>query len=245
MSQALIVTGANFTGTGLGRSLYLTTDRTNLVGEFIFGRDEATTIFNSATPGAATASVVGTLTYSNHFINPAGVNYVATTIQNAVSFTVMVIVAHGVDATTELYLSSTNGAQANGFYLGNQSGQPNFFLANSSGGGNAVTLPNNVASPLADFRALCGRASGTTTYTLEIDEFKGGALIQNASMTAVGSRTVGTQVINIGSLDGSTIWNSPKNTSAVLIWHRLLTDAELLAAYLECRTVLGRMGISC
>jgi hypothetical protein len=245
MSQALIVTGADFTSSGLGRSLYLTTDRTNLVGEYIFGRNEATTIFNSATPGSPTASVIGTLTYGDHFVDAAGANYIATNLQNNANLTFMVIVAHGAAATTELYLSSTNGAQANGFYLGNQSGQASFFLANSSGGGNAVTLPNIVSSPLTDFRALCGRASGTTTYTLEIDEFKNGSLVQNASMTATGSRVVGTQVINIGTLDGSTIWNSPKNTAAALIWHRLLSDAELLAAYLECRTVLGRMGISC
>lgn len=245
MAQAIIVTGANFTDRGLGRSVRLTSDRTNLVGEFILGRDAATSTFNSASAGAAPATAVGTITYSDHYANPAGANFFSTPLTGATNLTMMAVVAPGASAETEIYLSSTNGADPNGFYLGNAAGAAMLSVINAAGTPQQVTLGATLAGPLTDFRAVAGRIGGTSSFSLEIDEFKGGVRVQANSSTATGSRTVDTQTICIGSINGSSIWNSAKDTSAVLIWHRLLTDAELLAAYVECRDVLGRMGIQC
>lgn len=245
MAQAVIVNGANFTSTGLGRALRLTTDRTNLVAEFIFGRDAATSTFNSAYAGAPNATPFGTITYSDHYVNVAGANYLKTPLLGAANITMMSVVAPGSDAGTEIYISSTDGAGTNGFYLGNQTGAAKVSVVNSAGTPQQAQIPAELTPPLTGFRAVAGRIGGTTTFTLEVDEFKGGALLQNASLAATGSRVVDTQTIDIGSIGGSTVFNSPKDTAAVLIWHRLLSDAELLVAYLECRTVLGRMGISC
>jgi hypothetical protein len=245
MAQAIVVTGANFISNGLGRAVYLTSDRTNLVGEFIFGRDAATSTYNSATSSSAPASAVGTLTYSDHYANPAGANFFSTSITGATNLTMLSIVAPGVSAETEIYFSSTDGAGTNGFYLGNQGGDAFISVINSAGAQQKATLGAVLAAPLSEFRAIAGRIGGTTSFTLEVDEFKGGARLQAASATATGSRVVDSQTICIGSLNGSAVFNSAKDTSAVLIWHRLLTDAELLAAYLECRNVLSRMGINC
>jgi hypothetical protein len=245
MAQAIVVTGANFTSYGLGRALYLTSDRTSLAGEFIFGRDAATSTFNSATVSAAPATAVGSLTYSDHYANPAGVNFFSTAITGAANLTMMVVVAPGATATTEIYLSSTDGTGTNGFYLGNQNGEAFFSVINGAGAQQKVTLAAPLAAPLTEFRAIAGRIGGTSSFTLEVDEFKAGARLQAASATATGTRTVDSQTFCVGSINGSTVFNSPKDTAAVLIWHRLLTDAELLSSYVQCRDVLGRMGISC
>lgn len=245
MAQAIIVTGANFLSSGLGRSLYLTSDRTNLVGEFIFGRDAATSLFNSAPNNSVNAEAVGTLTYGDHNIDAAGANFVRTGLLGATNFTVMAVVAPGNSSSEQIYMASTSGSGPNGFYLANFSGKPVLSLQNSAGTAQQAVADNSAASPLTEYRAVAGRVGGTSSYTLEVDEFKGGVRVQSKAATASGTRTVDTQTICVGSLNGSSIWNSTKTTAAALIWHRLLTDAEMLAAYVECRDVLGRMGIQC
>lgn len=247
MSQAIIVTGADFTGKGLGRSLRLTSDRTNLMGEFILGRNQATSIFNSAYDGAPNAVAFGTLTYSDHYANPAGANYFRTPIQTAQNMTMLAVVAPGATATSEIYVSSSSGNGSNGYFLagGLSTTKAGLSTTTSAGATQQVLLVGDQSTPLTDFRAIAGRIGGLSNWSLEIDEFKGGQRVQSNASTATGTRTVDSQVFCIGSIGGSATFNSAKDTAAVLLWHRLLTDQELLDAYLECRTVLGRMGITC
>lgn len=247
MSQAIIVTGADFFGKGLGRSLQLTSDRASLMGEFILGRNQATSIFNSAYDGAPNAVAFGTLTYSDHYANPAGANYFRTPIASAENMTMLAVVAPGSAATSEIYVASSSGNGNNGFFLagGLSTTRAGLSVTTSAGSAQQVLLDNNQSNPLTEFRAIAGRVGGLSNWSMEIDEFKGGQRVQTKSSTATGTRTVDSQVFCVGSIGGSATFNSAKDTAAILFWHRLLTDQELLDAYLECRTVLGRMGITC
>jgi hypothetical protein len=245
MAQALIVSGQNFIGAGLGRALRLTSDRASLVGEFILGRDAATSAYNSAYDGAPNATAIGSLTYGDHFANPAGANYFRTMILGAENMTMMAVVAPGADANSEIYLASSSNAVNSWYLAGFSSNQPALSVINAASSAQQLLANAAQSTPYTDFRAIAGRVGGLSAWSMELDEFKGGTLVQNKSSTATGSRSVDSQVFCIGSIGGASTFNAAKNISAVLFWHRLLSDAELLAAYLEARNTLGRMGIAC
>lgn len=235
--------GADFSAGNLGRVIQLTTLRDQLKGEFIFGRNAKTTTLNSAYAGAPPAFVVGAPVYADHRINNVDFqNYLDTTILDNVDITVAVVVAPGATASFDTYMSTGPAAgkqlalycAANiTFQAVNAASSPTGLLAQ-------VSTPT---TPLTDFRMIAGRMSGAVNPTIKLDEYKNGIHTQSAAVTGSATRVVDTRSLAVGSLKAAG-FAGVMDFSAALIWHKMLSDSEMLQAYLETQAVLREMGIT-
>lgn len=245
MTLRITVPGADFSARNLGRVLKLTTDRTGLVGEYIFGGNLVASKYNGANPGVP-MGVVGTPTYAANYVTLAQTNWFDTYILDAADLTMMVI----ADA-------SSTGAS----YIGNFAGGNNVdsvllyknvssFSAQSSANDGSAQVVGSAASVTganSTFRGLSMRTMGTSDYQIKLDQFYNGARAGGSSQTNAGkTREVQTTpALAIGSSRGAGPFPGPVNIAAALVWHRALTDAELLAAYLGARSVMASRGVAC
>lgn len=234
---------ANYAANNVGRAIQLTTDRASLMGEFLLGRDEATTVFNSAYEGAPPGTMVGAPTYGDHRITGCDqTNYLNTGITDAANISILAIYSPGGAVTGDGVFGTggVSGAQIAGFVNG-----ANLQLQCATSGNSTTGLSVTCTAPgtnLSDYRGLAGRIGGTVNPTLKIDDFKDGARVTGGSATGSATRGIDTRNIRIGT------WGSSSglvDVAAALIWHRLLTDAEMLAAYQEVRATLAQWNLAC
>ncbi len=241
----ITVPGADFSSRNLGRVLKLTTDRTNLVGEYILGGNLAASKYNGANPDLP-MSVVGTPTYSDGHVTLGQNNWFDTFIQDAAELTMMLIA--DAASTGSIYLGNFNGLNTVDCILLYKNNS-NIVAQSSASDGTTQTLDSSVSGTGAntDFRGLAMRTVGSTDYVSKLDHFKGGVRAAGGSQTNTGkTREVqSTPTFAIGSSRGNAFFPGPVNVAAALVWHRALTDAELLAAYLEVRSVMAGRGVDC
>jgi hypothetical protein len=235
---------ANYASNNVGRVIRLTSNRTNLKGEFLLGRDFATSKFNSAYDGAPAAVAGGAPTYGTHKVTVDGTNYLDTLIGDNADITIAVVTTNNAGITTFLATPfGTAGGQLALFRSG-AGLQANMQVTNAanSATGLIATTPGSITTPITDFRMLSGRVSGLVNPSIKVDEFKGGARVQGASVAGSATRQLTDKTIRLAGL--SAIPGAIDQT-AVLIWHEMLSDAALLAAYQEVRTQMATMGITC
>lgn len=244
MPLNLTVTGADFSANNLGRVVKLTSDRTGLVGEYIFGRNRATSLINGV-DGGITPTVNVDPTYGDHraSVDAATSKYFNTLVADADDLTLALVLAYPANAYASRTLFGTGVGHKLNMYATASPGVRLQVVATDATAPEAVLAAPQ--APLTDFRMLTGRINGPTNISLEVDEFKGGERVQNVLVETVKSRVPDTTPIAIGTLLNTTTYALGYDVAAALIWHRTLSDAELLAAYLEVREVLGGMGIAC
>jgi hypothetical protein len=250
----IIAPTADFSAAGLGRALQLTTNRNGLVGEFLFGRNLATSRINSAGLKAnAAEALIGTAQapapapiYGDHQVelgNGAGIDtgVVATPTQTIM----LVATVASVDADQLPAIAILHGAsfgdpaRAN---MGIQAPSINFSV---SADGNAV-LPAKPSGAFTAPRALVSRIGGLAAGSVtKLDEYMGGVRTQGGSSAITNARpapTYTTVIGNSNTLAAGGAFQARLRYTSALIWSRMLTDAEVLAAYLELRMVLAQMG---
>lgn len=235
---------ANAGAANLGRVPITVIQRASLKGEFIFGRDIATSCVNSAYDDAPDAVVIGSPTLGDHTAALAGTNYIDTRVSDNLALTVMVISSPGASLENEVYFASEQNGVPQAVLL-SYNGSPNVIVQGYSASGILLTpgiaMPGSLTAPLTDYRAVTFRTDQAVNPTFKIDEFKAGIRTQGASTAQTGTRAAAIKTLAIGSLKNAT-FTDVNNVCAVLIWHSHLSDADLLAAYLEARTYLADMG---
>jgi len=243
---------ADFSASGLGRGLFLTTNRTNLISEFLFGRNLATSRVNSAgmkanaaeaLTGAAVAPVYGD--HEAELGNGAGIDTLVA--MPGVAHTMLLVCGvQGADAATlatDTILSGVSSGFNGRLAVTVAAGKLTFSLADVSA--TPASLPNLPARPLSAHRCLIASISGSAAASImTIEEFAGGQLLQSASAPTAGARTApaGTIVVGNSSHIGPGTFPARVKHAARLDWDRQLSAAERLAAYQEVRAILAGMG---
>jgi hypothetical protein len=247
----IITPTADFSASNLGRIIQLTTNRTGLVGEFIYGRNFATTALNSAGVGSGAILTQGTPpapVYGDHQLelgNGVGFN---TNIPWSAAMTIMIATdiqqTDAASITNSVLFIGSSVVDDGEVIMDAYVGTPMEFNAVGHG---LVNLPSLPTRPLSDFRALTGRIGGLASGSpISIDEYKSGVRTQGRASTTTSARTLpntGSVLIggHIGYPSGGSFSTRPLFVSA-LIWNVALSDAATLAAYLEFRTALAAMG---
>jgi len=246
MTLRITVPGADFSGVGIGRYLKLTTDRADLVGEYIFGKSKNASIFNGAN-NALPLIETGAPVYDDASVTLSTSNWFDTLVSDAQELTLMVIADMNVSGI---------------HFIGNWGGVPsaNQLTMYKNGSTVALQTPRAAGSPPSTitsstglsgigphFRGLACRTTGLVDFTSKVDQYRGGLHMGGASFVNAGETrlVVPSPLISIGSARGSSIFPGPVKVAAALIWHRALSDADLLAAYQEARGVLAGRGIDC
>ncbi|MEF2551980.1 hypothetical protein VQ042_11515 [Aurantimonas sp. A2-1-M11] len=238
---------ANYSSSNVGRFLNLTTDRAGLVGEFAFGRDLATSRVNAATLASTDAQAIGSPAYGDHKIT--NINYQNTLdlmVGDAENITVAAVFAYGGSAS-RIYMATGPGGvlgQLALFQLSDTVQRLQVATSAGSVSGLSIDLTGAPAAPTSEFRMVSGRVGGLVNPSLAIDEFKGGVRVKGNTATGTATRVVDTRKVALGTLRNSSLAN-PSDFAAALVWHRVLTDSELLSAYGEVRTALAVYGIAC
>lgn len=235
---------ADYSGANAGRVLALTTDRAGLVGEFLFGRNQATSVFNSASDGAAGGVMHGTVAYDDHFLDDFGdAAWLDTGVGDAATLTVLVVSKPAANASFICYAGTgtAGGAQLALYRVGGGLTWQHCNASNVTTG--LVVATGTPTAPDTDYRGLAGRTNGLVNPPMKVDEFKGGVRTQGASITGSATRVLDTRPILIGTIGAGVFSGGEADFAAALIWHRYLSDAELLAAYIEARATLALLGI--
>lgn len=234
MPIQITITDADFSANNIGRGLYLTTERDGLVGEYLFGFNAAASVVN---PPGANMSVIGTPTYSANLANVGQLNYFDTGILEPDEFTFLIFSDGDRDVSSVLVgnFNGSNSATSCCLYR-NGSSFTGFSPATDS---TTVTAAATNSLAEADQRAYAMRSIGTTDFSVTVDEFKAGVRSGGATTTSTKTRRANASSLVLGSSRGSATFPGPHPMYAALIWSRALSDAELLAAYLEVRAVLA------
>jgi hypothetical protein len=228
---------------GKRRKLPLTTNRAALVGEFLLGRNIATSRVNSAGAGANGSEVlVGNPiapVYGDHQLELGNGAMLDTAVPATDAMTCLVACTGDV-SSAQVFLGASVAA----------SGRLNLLTGGASVvatlGNSNLALPGALSGPAADFRVLVARLGGTAAGSpAAIDEYRAGVRVQGAKTTLAGAlvRQDYTRVIGGSSTIGAGAGYPVRNRFAsYLHWSAYLSDADVLAAYLELRAVLAQMG---
>jgi hypothetical protein len=239
------VSGADFSDNAVGRMLPLTSNRTNLIGEYVFGGSLTRSRWNGADPSKH-LTVLGTPTYGSGFVTLAAANWFDTVITESQEFTALVI-ADAV-ATSAAYVTNFDGTNG-GNYMSLYRTTGSFNLAVSATDSTAQNIASAATITGSDsgFRGLAMRTTGSVDYTSKLDQFESGVRAGGTSTTHTGkTRDVHVSPsFALGSSRGNAGMTGPINMAAALIWNVALSDAALLAAYQEARAVLAGRGIAC
>lgn len=257
---AVYAPDATFAGSVLPRDIFLTTNRAALVGEFLFGQDLMQSRENSADPTApaATESLVGNPApplYGDHRVelgNGAGIH---TGLKGMAAHTVLLFAAiSGSDAPDLTQVPSPkhihHGASApeTGRVIMSTTVTAGALVLAATSVGNNGDARFAPSAPLTAIRGLASRVSGLAVGSkVSLDEYKNGALIAHAEAPVNVERPAPTHTIVIGnsaSIPAGADFRERVQHAMCLIWSRYLTDAELLAAYLEARGNLASMGVA-
>lgn len=231
---------ADYSERNIGRAIQLTADRTNLVGEYLFGRNFNTSKPNSAAP-ANPLSTVGTHTYGTRKVTMSGAsNRLELNVPDAQELTVLVIA------------SAANNCQFLGSFNGSNSTDCAALLRPTGGIQGQVAAADNtavtttaiaVSGTASEPRGVAMRTTGSADFVIKVDQFKAGARINGVSEPKAGkTRKVSSNTFRIGA--PTTFYIGSFDTYAALIWHRALGDVELLAAYQEVFDFFEQLGIA-
>lgn len=243
MGLKIVVPGVDFSSVAIDRSNELTTNRTDLVGEYQFGASNSKSIFNSAN-SKPLLTVVGSPIYADNYVTLSQDNWFDTNLLDSQELTFMIVCS-----------GSTSQFNAFGNFNGSNTTDHVVLFSNVSGKAKVQATSNDASVPYVEltavdttsaFKALCGRTTGSSNYTIKADQFKDGALLSTITTKTTKTRKVQTTpTFAIGSSRGSATLSGTLNYAAVLVWNRCLSDAELLAAYKEVYANLAKVGISC
>ncbi len=260
---AVYAPDAPFAGSILPRDIYLTTNRAGLVGEFLFGQDLIQSRENSAQLGAP-AAVEALINnppppfYGDHRVELGAGAGLQTNIAATPAQTILLVAAvsasdatdqatspatrhilHGATAAESGRLLATSDVDAGSVVLRS--------LMASTGGEISPAQVMPASRPYTAPRCICSRISGGAVGSKHaFDELKDGALVSHREAVTTAVRPVPTHGIVIGN--SNTIgfggdFQARVKHSLCLIWSRALSDAEVLAAYLEVRANLASMGV--
>jgi hypothetical protein len=245
MPLNLMVTGADYSASNIGRVIKLTTNRTGLVGEYLFGRNRATSLVNGVDGGTIPSVPVADPTYGDHVasMDASANKYINSGLSDADKITIAVVCAFPASAYVNRTLAGFGVGKSLNIYSGPSS---SFGLATQATDATqpACGLPAAPTAPLTDPRMIVSRVDGPTNFSLNIDEYKNGGRTQGSGLvTTVKNRLAeATTKLSFGSLPSTGSFALGFDEVAALVWHRYLSDAEVLAMYLEVRTVLATMG---
>lgn len=257
---AVYAPDAAFAGSVLPRDIYLTTNRAGLVGEYLFGQDLIQSRENSATPNATLASeaVIGAAVppvYGDHRVELGNGAGLQTGIVGMPAQTVLLFASVAGSDAPDLTQVPTpkhihHGATAA------EAGRVN--MTTTVDGGRLVVTTSSVgtagdarftpSAPFTAIRGLASRISGIAAGSkMAMTEYKGGALTNHAEWATGDVRpapTYGIVIGNSNTVAAGGDFRERVQHALCLIWSRYLTDAELLAAYLEARSNLASMGVA-
>jgi hypothetical protein len=244
MTLRITVPGADYTASNLGRALKLTSDRVSLMGEYILGNSQTASVYNGANT-TLPLTVTGTPVYNAGYCTLAQANWFDTRIADNQDVTLLVI--GDAASTGGVYCGNFNGANSPDSVVLYKNGTS--FVAQASANDGTTQAANSLVSITgadAGFRGLALRASGSANFTIAMDQFEGGVRAGGTLTNTVKTREVQTTPnFAIGSSRGGALFPGPVNIAAVLVWHRALTDPQLLSAYQEMRATMASRGIAC
>lgn len=244
MTLRITVPGAGFHANHVGR-IQLTTYRTGLIGEYILGGSAAASIYNGANPDRPLV-VKGEPTYGVGYCGLSQTSWFDTLLLDSQELTALVFCT-AQSSTSMLFGNFTGGNIVDTVAL-----YKNFtdFVVQSCATDatlqQIVSSVNNLTGADESFRGLAIRTTGGVSYTSKIDQFKAGVRAGGTATTHTGkTREVqSTPAFAIGSSRGHQSLSGAVNVAATLVWNQSLSDADLLAAYLEARAVLAARGIT-
>ncbi|KQM88461.1 hypothetical protein ASE67_01500 [Sphingomonas sp. Leaf23] len=257
---AVYAPDAAFAGSVLPRDIYLTTNRAGLVGEYLFGQDLIQSRENSATPNATLATEVLTgaavpPVYGDHRVELGNGAGLATGLIGMPVQTILLFAAvAGSDApdltqvpTPKHIFHGATVAEAGRLTM-TTSVINGVLSIGATPNGNASDARFTPAAPFTAIRGIASRIFGLLAGSrITMDEYKGGALINHAEAVLSADRpnpTYGIVVGNSNAVAAGGDFRERVQHAMCLIWSRYLTDAELLAAYLEARANLASMGVA-
>lgn len=212
-------TSKNFAATSnYGRKLWLGPKRNLLIGEYLFGRDDATSKLNSAAGqsnlipyGPPTYGLDGFGTLFGARLNQT--KWFDTQIASNLEMTIMVI-ARNWDWNAE-----NKGLQLFGNFKGDNS-STTIGLFRSQAGVLSVNTPNSDGTVSATngaagsgvagttWTTFCARVGSGTGYAVKIDTMRNGAIVGTSTSTTIAGKTravgAGAVPLAIGSARGST-----------------------------------------
>jgi len=235
--------GANFAASGLGRSARLTEHRTDLVGEYLFGRDVNTSVPNLANPDLPLI-VHGTPTFDARAATLAQANWFDTQILDSQELTLLTVVA--LAGATAPLITNYDGANVTAVTSLHVSSNSIQGLACGTDNAQQVLSSRSMATPTTDFRIICMRTTGAANFVGRIDQFKAGVREGGTTTNSTKTRKVVTdKAFAIGSSRGSNGFAGATTVAAAAIWHGYLSDADLLAVAQEITAGLDAVGIDC
>lgn len=239
----ITIPGARFAENAIDRSIKLTTNRTGLVGEFIFGSYAAACNYNGA-DRTKPLRVIGEPTFSQGRVALGQNNWLDTqSMFDTQELTFLVFPARSASAAMPFgTFSGSNSGDTVSIY-GNTGTMD--MLVSTTGEPSTVSL-STPSIDVGSFYGIAGRTTGSANFTIKLDAFKGGARLGGVSAVQTGKtrKVTTTMPFAFGSSRGNASFPGPVVEAGGLVWNRALSDAELLAAYIEARTLFTARGIA-
>lgn len=214
--------------TNLGRyDRFVANDRANLIAEFQFGRDTATSRINLALPGAS-----GAWTGAPKFPAPRLAH-----VDDA-SFMTIGALDHA-ELTVIVAAEIPNAPASGGALIGNYGAGDFFQFGYSPGAGLRALIPSAAGQGFelaalgafpAGVNVFALRTTGDALFTVAIDQFKDGAHLGGSTMQSTSNRRVSGQNLRVGGPTTGNYMTGAANIHGLAVYRgRRMTDAELLA----------------
>ncbi|WP_312488131.1 hypothetical protein [Sphingomonas sp.] len=258
---AVYAPDAAFAGSVLPRDIFLTTNRTGLVGEFLYGQDLVQSRENSAVLGATPAIEAlngnpAPPVYGDHRVELGNGAGLQTNLTGMAAQTIMLVVnvspsdaidASNVPAFSHIFHGATI-AETGRFNATPVLVDGALKLSCSPTGIGMITgAVINASQPYTAPRAIVTRIGGLAAGSkIAIDELKGGALVSHIDTATTGDRPAPTYGIvfgNSNTVAAGGAYQARLKHIAALIWSRYLSEDEVLASYLELRANLAGMNV--
>lgn len=204
------------------------TSRTSLVGEYLFGRDAATSKINLC--GGVAPIIVGAPTYAARYATFDQNNWFDTNLPDTQELTMLQVSA--IPSGTQAYLmgnyNNSNGTDTTTFEL--TSGSLAAIACATDNTQQAFTSVT-ARTPRSEFTVKAVRTTGAADFVEKIDEYRGGVRVAGSTKTVTGKTRKVTTSANmaIGSARGSSGFAGTLQCVGAAIWSRHVPDTELLA----------------
>lgn len=222
-----IFTGINAAPRALGRSerLIAAPRRAGLRGEYLFGRDTATSAFNLA--GGQPLAFVGAPEFSPRYARFSQIAWADTGLFDTPEATLLVVSAEPTaSAPLITTFDGTNGGDATAFNVSGGNLQAYSVAADAS----VQTAQTAARVPLVEWTVKAMRISGGAAYSIVIDEYRQGARVGGVVVaTGKARKPCASAPFAIGSSRGSDGFKGDVFIAGAAIWSRGLSDAEVLA----------------
>lgn len=241
MGIATVIPTADFSLSNIGNSIFPITD--GLVGLFYPGTDNATTVENHVSGGAAT--IVGSPVYAANFAtfnnNSPGVAALAIATPLTTDYT-LVIVAKEIDGNSDSYVFS-------------QTGENTFsFIGNTVGAARFASFPQsaNFDVPILDLLNVDPAKFGLYGYRRAptkgafTQAFAGAVRTREETFFTARSASAGILYIGAASATGSNQGTGDRTTdiACVAVFNRYLSDVEMVKLASGLAEVMSFKGIS-